>query len=160
MRFTKLLSTIGFVIAASSAVHANANTPVSCNWTYLGGGGAYGSWTSVDGCFMPRPQMAPIMIAQRTQTNTGSCTMTVYSPYVNGGSCISPVFYTGSVASSSAASSTPSPVCTTTNINIGMSCNGENWCMESFGRTCSAAGGSTVWSGGTYVCQKTTCTNP
>lgn len=160
MRFTKILSVFGFVVAASTAMNVHANTPVSCNWTYLGGGGAHGSWTSVDGCFMPRPQMAPIMIAQRTRTNTGSCTMSVYSPYVNRGSCTSPAFYVGSAASSSAASSTPSPVCQTTTINIGMSCNGENWCMEAFGRACHTAGGSTVWSGNTYVCRKTTCTNP
>nr|WP_324258976.1 hypothetical protein [Cellvibrio fontiphilus] len=160
MRFMKFLSLLGFVFVSSIAINAQANTPVSCSWTYLGGGGAYGSWTSVDGCFIAQPQAAPLLIAQRTRTNTGSCTMTVTSPYVNLGSCTNPSFYLGSASSSSSISSTPAPVCTTTNINIGQSCNGENWCMESFGRACSAAGGSTVWKNGTYVCQKTTCTNP
>ncbi len=54
----------------------------------------------------------------------------------------------------------PKPVCTTTKINIGQTCNGANSCMESFGRACAAAGGSAVWANGSYSCQKTTCTNP
>ena len=156
MRLTKILSTVGFVIAASSSMLAHADTPVTCNWGYLGGASYPGGWTRVDGCFTPSaPQLGPI--AQRTRTNTGSCSMSVSSPYVNKGSCTYPAIYkTTSV--SSPVSSTPKPVCTTTNINIGQTCNGENWCMESFGRACHSAGGKTVWAGYTYVCQKTTCT--
>lgn len=53
-------------------------------------------------------------------------------------------------------------VCTTTitNINIGISCSSAS-CGEAFGRTCTSAGGTTIWQGGSYACQKptTTCTS-
>jgi hypothetical protein len=51
----------------------------------------------------------------------------------------------------------PPPVCQSTPINIGMTCN-ESWCNESFGRACSAAGGQTgVEPGGWLVCQRVVC---
>lgn len=58
---------------------------------------------------------------------------------------------------SSWASIPKAPVCTTTNINIGQSCNGEYWCAESFGRACSSAGGLTSSNYGSMVCSKTVC---
>lgn len=102
-----------------------------------------------------------IVYVQTTYGNYGYCTASTYTTgYTVSSNCTNySVYRTGTVTTPPPVNP-PQPVCTTTNINIGQSCNGEYWCAESFGRACSAAGGSTVIIGGSYACQKTTCTTP
>jgi hypothetical protein len=98
-----------------------------------------------------------IVYVQTTYGNYGSCTASTYtSGYTTSSNCTSYSVY----RTTAVVTPPPPPVCTTTNINIGQTCNGDYWCAESFGRACSAAGGSTASTPGGYVCQKTTCVNP
>lgn len=110
MRIKKLLSLLGFFVISSFCVSAHADTLVSCAWMTLGGASYPGGWTSVDGCYIGNPQAGPVtLVAQRTKTNTGSCTISVYSPYTNIGSCQSPNFVIpNTLSTSSAANSAPS----------------------------------------------------
>lgn len=158
MRFNKLLSLLGFVAISSFAVSAHASTPVSCTWMTLGGASYPGGWTSVDGCYIGNPQTGPItFIAQRTKTNTGSCTITVYSPYQNIGTCQSPSFVIPNSVStpSSAATSSATSSATVTRqvLSSGYCGSGNNSsCWETAGRSCASAGGNLVVNGFGWTC--------
>lgn len=86
---------------------------------------------------------------------------------VGGSASYGPGAYSCNKSTTGACPVIPAPVtptmCSyTSTINIGMTCSGDNSCAESFGRTCSAAGGSTVYSG-SFSCKKTTtqpCSTP
>lgn len=96
-----------------------------------------------------------------TTWNGSLCTaQSVTTGYITSQNCSNYTVYrvtsSSSLASSSRASSS-SVSCTTQYINIGQTCDGSYWCAESFGRACSAAGGSVAVGYGSYYCKKQVC---
>lgn len=92
MRFTKLLSIVGFVIAASIAATAQAQSTkvVNCNWGWIGGSSFPGGWVSVEGCFVNGLNNGPV--AQRTKRSTGECSIAATAPgVVISGTCLQPI---------------------------------------------------------------------
>jgi hypothetical protein len=81
------------------------------------------------------------------------------APLVSGKALVGTNHCPSPLVSSFPPSTGEPPVCQTTRIDIGMTCN-ESWCAESFGRACSAAGGQTgVDAGGWFFCQRTISCN-
>jgi len=153
MRINKLLSLLGFIIVSSLGVNAHANTPVSCTWMSLGGASYPGGWTSVDGCFIGNPQVGPItFIAQRTKKNTGSCTISVYSPYKNIGSCQSPSFVISSASPAPASSAAASSVSAPKAILSSGSCGSSSSCWATASQNCTQLGGNLFTNGGNWIC--------
>ncbi len=151
-----LLSFFAFSAYANVAITTVTNQQSAtngCTVNSIGGGYNFVIW----GVNCPSENGKIVYIQTSWNPQYGSCTATsVTTGYWTSSSCTNYTVYRSPASSSSSAASSSSASCTTQYINIGMTCNGGA-CSESFGRTCYAAGGTTVVEGGYYSCRKTVC---
>ncbi len=129
------------ILAFSLSFVASGASAEDCSWGASQLNSSNGSWTIK---FLCRSGSSTVATKTTVIPIKGqpTCSMSLASGYNNTGSCISPNIVKGQ----------PCQV-----INIGMSCRGENWCAEAFGRACYSAGGKTVFENGNMVCKSKSC---
>lgn len=138
MKLPKILLSFCFAACASLSFGAHAE---SCSWDQYSLSGSNGTWDAKYLCRVGTSTKATKVVTVKSK-GAPKCSLNVVSGYKNSGNCTTP-----NITKSAASCPT---------INIGMSCSGQNWCAEAFGRTCYAAGGTTIFNGGQMVC-KTKC---
>ncbi len=135
MKLSKVLLCICLAVCATLSIGAHAE---SCSWSGYSLSGSSGTWNAKYYCRIGTSTKATKTVVVKAK-GTPTCSINVASGYKNSGSCTTPNITTSPV-------SCPS-------INIGMSCSGQNWCSEAFGRKCASVGGNTVFVGNQMQCK-------